>query len=467
VYQLVNRRMSMTNRTLRRFVQEKGRTAKRQLWEIWRDGNVVHVRWGQDGGAMQETKQEFEGVNIGKSNEKQPIDVAQEWMERQILMRTRKGYREIDESGEPLDAVEVDADGEVHMDFRRLPEHLRFLKPQNSPNAYMEKLAENGKAWFSRKRNGMMRVITIDDDKEPWMYSSTLQPSHKDEPGIPWLDRFPHLMWEIRAMRWPPGTILLCELVADKEKDNLQYVGSIEKSLTDRALDLQDDTKPLCLCIWDLAFLDHMPVIGTHTYKHRRAILEERVYGSFGDEPQYDHIVLPQILKPGEDNFDGSFEKALAICKANGWEGFVVVDPDAVFEMDRAISWHGKPDRPKEIVKLKPKWEADFILRWDPDNGIGTRGKGKKSVGVGAFFAYLMDENGKEVFISKVGGGLTDENVRKYAVPGLCIVAEVAFASITAKGSIEFPEFIRERHDKPAHECDLRQLLNIKEQLGE
>jgi hypothetical protein len=463
VYNLVNRRMRMGEP--RRFVQEKGRT-KRQLWEIWREGNAVFTQWGQDGGAMQKTKQEFEGVNIGKANEKEPIDVAQEFLERQALMKTRKGYLEIDKDGDYLDPA-PDADGDVQMDFRRLPEHLRFLKPQNTPNAYMEKLAAKGKAWYSRKRNGMMRVITIDDEREIWMYSSTLQPNHKDEPGIPWMDRFPHLTEELSQMHWPAGTIPLCELVSGPDKDNLQYVGSIEKSLTDRALELQEDTKPLCLCIWDLAFHDHKPVIATQSYRQRRELLEQKVFGNFGNSSQFEHIVLPEVLKPGDDGFDGSFDSALVICKANGWEGFVVIDPDAVFDEDRAISWHGKPGRPKQICKLKPKWEADFILRWDPDNGIGTRGKGKKSVGVGAFFAYLIDENGKEVYVSKVGGGLTDENVRKYAVPGLKIVAEVAFASITAKGSLEFPEFIRERTDKTAEECTLDQLLNIKEQLGE
>jgi predicted DNA-binding WGR domain protein len=57
---------------MRRFLQDKGRTSAPQVWEVAHKGNAVTLTWGQLGGAMQQTTQTFEGVNIGKANEKSP-----------------------------------------------------------------------------------------------------------------------------------------------------------------------------------------------------------------------------------------------------------------------------------------------------------------------------------------------------------------------------------------------------------
>src|SRR5688572_16680234 len=115
---------------MRRFIQDKGRTEKPQIWEISRKGNEVTSRWGQLGGAMQETTQYFQYVNRGKANEKDPSEVAQEWMDRQILLRTRKGYAEVDlRTNKPL---ESHRNVGTEIDFIAPPENLRFFKPQNS-----------------------------------------------------------------------------------------------------------------------------------------------------------------------------------------------------------------------------------------------------------------------------------------------------------------------------------------------
>ena len=194
-----------------------------------------------------------------------------------------------------------------------------------------------------------------------------------------------------------------------------------------------------------------------------------------------EHISTPEILEAGveveTDNgvvvFDGSPEKAIEFAKAAGWEGFVVVDPDATYA-GSGITFAGKATRPKECGKLKPTYEADFIVRWDPDNGIGSYGKGKKSVGIGAVFLYLIDGD-KEVFISECGGGLsiaekvdktTGEvivpDIVKYANPALYpMVWQVEFQAITEHGSLDFPNFVRARFDKSTVECTFDQLENI------
>ena len=90
---------------MRRFVQDKGRTSKPQVWEVETKGNAVTLTWGQLDGAMQHTTQTFEGVSVGKTNYKTPAQVAENWAERQIELRTRQGYIEVDlENNLPLGA---------------------------------------------------------------------------------------------------------------------------------------------------------------------------------------------------------------------------------------------------------------------------------------------------------------------------------------------------------------------------
>lgn len=420
----------------RTLVQERGRTKKPKVWSVEVEDNRVLIEWGQLDGKMQHTVQEFEGVSIGKSNEKSPHQVATEFAERQALKKEREGYLEEGAQAQ-----------ELKIDFTQpLPQSLRFYKPQNSMNAYMEKLCTKGYSWYVRKRNGEMVVIVVNAAGEINFYSSKLLLCHKDEPGIPWADRFPHLVAELESANIPPGSILLGELVADKEEDNLLAVGSVMKSLTERALELQKE-KPLCLCIWDIAFWDYQDWVSTLPYERRNGVLHELAHCR-----KFEYITEPDIVTGGTPEYWKEDAKRLS------WEGYVVVDPAGIYG-DRAYNFAGKAERPKQCCKLKPTYEADFIVRWDPDNEIGTWGRGKKKSGVGAVFAYLWDpEKQEEVYISKVGGGLSDEDVFRFADPSLYpMVWQVEFASWTDHGSLQFPQFVRVREDKTPQECTIDQ----------
>jgi ATP-dependent DNA ligase len=389
-------------------------------------------------------------------------------MDRQILQRLRRGYKEVDsETGEYLTADEVQVGDETikhgeEIDFVRLPNNLRFYKPQNTMNKAMEKRAAAGNAMYIRKRNGNMFVVSVDEEGNPRLFSSTLSPTPKGE-QVPWLDRFPHLEVAM-AGKLKPKTILLCEMVADEFNDDLDYVGQVLRSLTERAIEFQEQNHGLWLCVWDVAYLDGQQLIGNLSIMHRLTFVED-IVADINYLTAAQIVSVGEVVTPEQDTFGGTTEEAIMLAKEWGWEGWVVVDPEATYG-EKGVSWHGKADRPKECCKLKPLWEADFILRWDPDNGIGTWGKGKKAGGVGAFFAYLCDPTGEEHFISKVGGGLTDEDVKKYAVPGLVMVGQVEFADITKDGSLQFPRFVRERHDKAVPLCTFDQLENIKKQIG-
>jgi ATP-dependent DNA ligase len=257
----------------------------------------------------------------------------------------------------------------------------------------------------------------------------------KGEDDRRWIERFPHLE---RALSDKPGSsILFGELVASKHKDDLDYVGKILRAKTEQALETQQEQGQLWFMIWDVAWAMGQEFIGHVKFAERLSVIKDFVGGQ---------VIGPQV-ETGMTK-----DKALRIAKDEGFEGWVVADPED--DYGDCLSFSGKPNRPKCCCKLKPVYENDFILRWDPDNDIGTWGKGKKMGGVGSFFAYLLDDQGQEVFVSKVGGGLTKEQVFEFAATSLWPqVAEVQFTSITKDGSLEFPVFKRLRPDKALGEC--------------
>ena len=466
----------------RHFVREK-RTGKDLIWKVSVSENKVRVEWGEITGAVLETTQSFEAVNVGKSNEKSKEIVALEWAERRILMKRRGGFREVDLT---TNAFIEDLAPDAILFDENLPENLRFYKPQNSLNSFLRKKMASKEVWYVRKRDGNMHssVTTADG---PVLYTSTTQRYHKDEPGVDLYERYPGIKAGVESLSMGPESILLGELVTgfDEddigfEMDNLEYVNGVRGSKLQEALDKQAADGELSYCAWDIAFLDGECLLETKTYRERFELLSKII-----DESGTDHITLPEVMiqndsgsfdvfKNGhnrihfeldEDDSDPEYE-ATKIAKKLNWEGWVVVDPDTLYG-DKAYGFRGKAERPKAIAKLKPKLEADFIVKWDPDNGIGKWGKGSRSDSVGSVQSYLLDEDGREIEVSLVGGGLTtvrnkktgaEADIERFADPSLYpMVWQVEFASWTKKGSIQFGEFIRVRDDKQLNECSIEQ----------
>ncbi len=445
---------------MKRFLQDKGRTSKPQVWEVMVVKNTVQVMWGQLGGAMQETTQTFNKVlNEGKKNEKDGEQQAKEYFDREIKKRVRRGYREVDlKTNEPLKSSQASASSIE--DFGELPDNLRFFKPLNSLSVYLEKLIESGDAVFLRKRDGMMHVIAFDHVGIPTMYGANLLKFHKDEPSIPWLERYPHLYDELIGLGVPHNTILLGEIVTGWgsghsdddgcDVDAFDHVESVVKAKVEQAIKNQEEGGKLGYCIWDIAFWDGECLLQTMRAGDRFQKMFDLV--ADGVEPKWTYLTAPELIT------EGTREELIQMAKDRKWEGWVVVDPNAVYD-DKAFNFAGKAQRPKHAGKLKPEYECDFIVRWNPDNGIGRWGKGKKSNGVGSVQAYLWDpETGKEVEISLVGGGLSDANVKKFAVSSLYpMVWAISFDSWTPKGSLRFSEFVRVRDDKTPEECTIDQ----------
>jgi hypothetical protein len=248
--------------------RQKTRTKKVNRWRIKREKKEVSYQDGLVGGKLKiAIVRSFDKVlNKGKANEKSPEQQAIEFMDRQILLKTRKGYHEVDpKSGKPLKAVEDH--GDELKKFSGLPSKLRFYKPQNSANSYMTKLMKSGEAMWLRKLDGNMHVYVIDEKSNHQLYSSSLAMHQKDEAkdGIPLLARYPHIEAAMRELELPPKTILLgevCCVAAGGHVDEYGFsvdsrdlTNGVRGSLTEVALELQKEHGSVGFVAWDIAFL--------------------------------------------------------------------------------------------------------------------------------------------------------------------------------------------------------------------
>jgi len=463
--------------SLRRFIQDKGRTDKVQVWEIQQTDDTVMTMWGQLGGAMQETVETCKANNVGRSNEKSPSDVAKKIAEDYIKKKSKAGYHEVNlKTNKPLTKTSkgVFDFNDPHLNST----NFKVFKPQSSMNVYMKKLAASKEALFVRKRDGYMHYLIVDDDGVADLYSANMALTHEKEPEIPLIERFPKIQKDVKKLELLPKTMLVGEICTSAHQhgdsdghavDDFQYVGAVLKSLTPRAIDLQDEKGHLAFCIWDVIFSDGEPLVKEIPAAERFEILHDMVRGLKA-------VTVPELVELGSDGFqvisvdgegleleyddpDDPVNDIVNWAKNKRWEGYVVVDPKAVYG-DKAWAFRGKNDRPKEICKLKPLLDVDVIVRWDPKKGIGEEGKGKHSGQIGSVAAYLWDHKKKEeVFVGKVGIGISDELTKKWSKPNLFpMVWECTMLGWTNGGKLRSPSFTRLRDDKMPTDCGLDQM---------
>lgn len=398
--------------SVREFRQTQTRSSSPRTWKCWVKGSTIFCQWGRLGGAIQEASEISLGVNHGKKNFISPENYALYLAREKCRKKNWEGYREVDGSGVPVDELVTE------IDFSNPPLNLAFWKPDNSPGAGMMKKAEAGKVIYVRKMNGLMYCVWCNEKGDVFLTTRRMLRQHDDEVSTQytWNDRFPHIIKELKEVM-PPKSCLLGELVAynGHNKDDLHLVESYTKSLTPRALEDQARNRWAWLYVWGVAFWNGQNYINNVPLGAQYELIKSIVPQSLST-----YIISPQIIKPGEIAGYTLPEHFRELAKNWGWEGFVMVDPEEPLG-DRGMNFKGKPDRPSKIAaKIKPEYEDDFVVFWDPEKGYGDYsskgrygGKGMKSATL-----WQYNSNGELVYIANVASGLTEE-IKTKATPSM------------------------------------------------
>lgn len=424
----------------------KTRTGKTKIWSAWvvkkgKSGHTeIHYEWGMIDGKQQLTIDVVaKGVNEGKANETTPLQQARLTVERKAKKKSEEGYiTTLDSVNEQVKSISF---------TERLPKELCFYKPKNSiETKKITKLEKALRLMKSIKEDGMMYIIRKSKAFGVEIYSRRIELE---------TDKFPHLISEFE--RLPNGTILLGEMVLtgyDNHMKSFKNVTKICRSDIEKALARQKELGNVSYRIFDLAFFNHKNYLTSVPYKSR--YLKAKDIATLCDWDAESISVIEMLNKTHED--------ALQYTKDNGIEGLVLWDSEGIMEEGAAFTFNGKAYRPNMLWKSKPKYEDDFIVRFDPDNGIGEYGKGKNTGKVKSVFTYQL-ENEKEVFLGKCGGGLSDEQRDFYTTAEYPRVWKIEYDAIQpGTGALRYPVFNDDRTligDKDIDECFMSDVVKL------
>lgn len=418
---------------------QKTRLGKIQQWSIWVDpsGNSGHpevwVEHGQVSGKKQQTHDIIaEGVNIGKANETTPLEQATLTMERIIIKKREKGYKD---NVKELDKIPV-------IDFnKRLPKELCFYKPITDADfPKFKELEKNDNILYTVKRDGMMHVVRKTKTFGVEIYTRTMDLV---------TDKYPHLIGPLSKL--PDNTILLGELTLNGFDSHLAAYKAISKicrSDPDKAIKRQEEFGNVIYYIFDVAFSHGTNVLISEKYEHRNSIAEGIV-----DICGSEFVTKTEIIAK-------SYKEAIKETSKRKLEGLVAWTADAKMADGEAFTFNGKPYRPEVLWKFKfadnKKLEDDFVVRFDPANGIGTYGKGKNNGKIKSAFVYQI-QDGVEVHLGKCGGGLDDPQRDFYTTAEYPRVWKIEYDGVhPGTGHLRYAVFNADRTltgDKSINEC--------------
>lgn len=316
-----------------------------QFWEIRVERTVggfgaITTRWGQIGGAVQETIDVVEkGKNIGKKNETSPLDQAiseaQSKWEKQLK---NKGYvesAEAAEAGERHELVEGGIDPMLAHKFRDHAKKIRWP------------------AYVQPKLDGI-RCIAIVQDGHCTLWSRTRKP----------ITGVPHIAREIERM-FPKGTYVLDgECYNHDLKEDFEKITSFVRQETP-----QPGHEIVQYHVYDMVIED-----ATFDYRATQLLMMP-----------LSEIVLnvPTTLLKTEDEMLEYF----ATCLEAGYEGCMVRNRDGMYENKRSYNLQKvkeMQDAEFEIVGVeegrgKMAGKAIFVCRTKDGKTFNAKMKGKLS----------------------------------------------------------------------------------------
>lgn len=465
---------------VREFRQHHGRNDRPTVWRIYVQGDRVYTQHGLLDGAMQDTSYQGKAKNVGRSN---AITAEQDALaEARRDCRKKLDFEGYDEyfNGSNIDRRYQDIS--VQHLLTNLPSSFCLYKPSN--NLYDQKKllekARKGEVVYTFKRDGLAYWVVVDYFGQVQFYSRRSRRWHdKEGPKeledgtldhstvVPWSARFPHLVEAVQCLKLPPGSMMAVELCGWHEhKEDFIWVSSLTKSLTPKSLADQATRKPT-LYWWDTPFL------GGEDMTKRRVMERYAFITAHWSQNCYHPSVMSFIQPIQYTRSYPSPEDAADYAKSIGFEGYVVVDPEAAYG-DKGWNLKGKPDRPSTCAKLKPRHEDDFVALWDPEKKWGTYGSGRhepnKQVtlpsgqvvthgGVGSVGLFQYNSVGELIYICDCSSGMDYEFQAQLTRANFPFVVQVEYVERTyisdgdKTNALRFPTVLRLRTDKRAEEC--------------
>ena len=398
------------------------------MWKIGigpNDPETVVTRWGLLDGAEQETCDKPGPCGDESHSDYQTAEAyALFCMDRDIRKKKEQGYVEW-VNGSPIAKVAT----AVKFD-RSLPKNLSFYKPKTEiADKKLAELHRKSRAVWTLKRDGMMHICV--KRSGAWdIYSRRMDLA---------TDRFPHIVKALAKLEpIPNGSIFLGEMVflRDDGSDDFKNVSRICRSDPDLARAYQgmgdfpgSNTKgrkvlgKIGYYIFDIAFWGGHDMAREAPVRERLGLIKmifqnlaplrlntglKSTKQALKRESKMREKLLREHHIGPVKVYGTTPDEDLELAKTLKAEGFVVLDPDAVYG-DKGYSFDGKAQRPEGIYKRKPKFEDEFIIV-DVYEGTG-RNRGK----LGGFFLHqIHPSTGERLDCGKCGGGLTDVQREEY-----------------------------------------------------
>ncbi len=287
-------------------------------------------------------------------------------------------------------------------------------------------LEKSGNAIYTIKRDGHRHLIAI-TKKGIRIYTRSI---------IEVTDRYPHIVEQIKKMKFPDNTLLDCEIfVSVGGKENLGCMTTVTNSSAEKSIEFQKKN-PVSVMIFDIIVLKNK-VMSEVFYKVRLGM----IWWFFTESNYLPDDILPIEISPLP------FEESKNLVRENGLEGLVVYDANGTTQY-RLDGKSNLSPRPNVCWKWKPLKEDDFIV----SKKIfvdGENGRRFKEV----VLTQIDAKTGEEFECGKLG--TFDAKTRAYLDKAVFpLVMQVEFVSRYEKSQkIREPRFMRLRDDKKPEEC--------------
>lgn len=400
---------------------------KPQFLQLILDGPILSREYGIVGGAVHGTSHTYEGLNIGKSNEKSPEIVAKEDYLRIIDTKTKEGYV-ITRSLNDLAILEESS----VFDLDHIPEAFCISKPYKTISvSAIDKILETGNGKFFVKYNGIGHFILIRMTGEVTIYTRR------------WCDhtiKYPEIVETIKNQDYPRGTLIYSEFCIDpalkiphmtafllmSQISKADVANGVCKNEVPKSIELQKKHR-VCAALLYILYADNTPVHQFPIQNHFNSFLMKSGYVTEGKA-----VFVPREIPIA------SGKEAMQLVRTNKEqiEGLVLMDLSQSIE----VTMNGKPNRCASW-KIKSRGDADVIA-----DGY-VEGRGKHQGRIGALKICQFDTEGRRVDLGTVGG-LTDidRDPNSWSFP--CVIEIKYDQRFPDTGKFQFGQFSKRHEDK-------------------